>query len=144
MVVWCTTSSGNGLAPKRWQAIIWSSVDHDAWSYIDGLMQERQVTPVCFFLALTHRYEVTGPKVTNCPLGDVAVILKVCISNSLYRMVAWVFTAKLLSGESNKFHLWEVNIGSGKGLVLLGNKPLPVPMLAEIYVTIWHHQATMS
>ena len=37
-------------------------------------------------------------------------------------------------------HLWwSVNIG----LVLSGNKPLPETMLAQIYVTIWYHKATM-
>ena len=29
---------------------------------------------------------------------------------------------------------WYVNIGSGNGLVLSGNKPLPEPMLTQIYV----------
>ena len=31
-----------------------------------------------------------------------------------------------------------VNIGSGNGLVLSGNKPLPVSMLTKIYVAMWH------
>ena len=34
---------------------------------------------------------------------------------------------------------WEVNIGSGNGLVLLGNKPLPESMLTQIYVAKWRH-----
>ena len=35
---------------------------------------------------------------------------------------------------------WQLlNIGSGNGLVPSGNKPLPEPMLIQIYVTIWHH-----
>ena len=37
-----------------------------------------------------------------------------------------------------------VNIGSGNGLVPSGNKPLPEPMLTQIYVVIWRHQATKS
>ena len=36
-----------------------------------------------------------------------------------------------------------VNIGSGNGLVPSGSKPLPEPMLTQISVAIWHHQATM-
>ena len=39
-------------------------------------------------------------------------------------------------------HWWSVNIGSGNGLVPSGSKPLPVPMLTQIYVTIW--QASLS
>ena len=31
------------------------------------------------------------------------------------------------------------NIGSGNGLVPSGNKPLPEPMLTQIYVAIWRH-----
>ena len=34
---------------------------------------------------------------------------------------------------------WEVNIGSGNGLVPSGNKPLPEPMLTQIYVATWCH-----
>ena len=34
---------------------------------------------------------------------------------------------------------WWVNIGSGHGLVPSGNKPLPEPMLTQIYVAIWCH-----
>ena len=37
-----------------------------------------------------------------------------------------------------------VNIGSGNGLAPSGNKPLTDSMLTQSYVTIWHHQATMS
>ena len=36
-------------------------------------------------------------------------------------------------------HLWLVNIGSGNGLVPSGNKPLPEPMLTQIYAGIWNH-----
>ena len=35
------------------------------------------------------------------------------------------------------------NIGLGNGLVPSGTKPLPKPMLTQIYITIWHHLATM-
>ena len=40
-------------------------------------------------------------------------------------------------------HQWEVNIGSGNGLVPSGNKSLPEPMLTKIYDNIRRHQATM-
>ena len=35
-------------------------------------------------------------------------------------------------------------IGFGNGLVPPNNKPLPKLMLTQMYVAIWHHQATMS
>ena len=39
---------------------------------------------------------------------------------------------------------WQINIGSGNGLVPSGNKPLPEPLLIQIYITIWCHNATVS
>ena len=39
---------------------------------------------------------------------------------------------------------WSVNIGSGNGLVLSGNKPLTEPMLIQIYVAKWRYYASMS
>ena len=37
-----------------------------------------------------------------------------------------------------------MNIGSGDGLVPLGNKPLPEPMLMRYYVSIWPQQGPVS
>ena len=45
-------------------------------------------------------------------------------------MVAEVSLMKLPSDE---------NIGSGNGLVPSGIKPLPEPMLTQIYVAKWRH-----
>ena len=39
---------------------------------------------------------------------------------------------------------WWINVGSGNGLVPLGNKPLPEPMLTQIFVTTSHHLDTVS
>ena len=36
--------------------------------------------------------------------------------------------------NATKYHLWWANIGSGHGLVPSGNKPLPEPMLNELYM----------
>ena len=36
----------------------------------------------------------------------------------------------------------DVSFSSGNGLMLSGNKPLPV--LMQTYVAIWHHKATMT
>ena len=37
----------------------------------------------------------------------------------------------------------EVNTGSDNGLVPEGTKPLPEPQLTQIYLAVWHLQATM-
>ena len=39
--------------------------------------------------------------------------------------------------RSVTYTLDDVNVGSGIGLVLSGNKPLPKPMLTLICVTVW-------
>ena len=39
---------------------------------------------------------------------------------------------------------WEANSRSGNGLEPSCNKPLPGPKLAQIYVAIRRHQATMT
>ena len=46
--------------------------------------------------------------------------------------------------NATTLHWSLVNIGAGNGLVPSGNNPLPEPMLTQIYVAIWHQQATMS
>ena len=46
---------------------------------------------------------------------------------------------KLLSGESALMpHSWLVNMNLD-GLVSSSNKPLPEPMLTQIYSAIWRH-----
>ena len=59
-------------------------------------------------------------------------------------LMAEVCLAKLLSVDSHWTSLIKVSVGSGNGLVPSGNKPLPEPMLTQIYVTIWHHSATIG
>ena len=82
----------------------------------------------------------------HCNMEDVAVMSKVHFSSSFCRIVAWVLTVKLRSGECNRTLLlsqhWFI-IGSCNGLVQPGNKPLPEPMFTQIYVAIWRHRATI-
>ena len=44
----------------------------------------------------------------------------------------------------NRLNWWEAYTGSGNGVVPAGTKPLPEPMLTQIYAVIYRHQATMS
>ena len=80
------------------------------------------------------------------PLGDVdtcifiSIICQLIIQKSSFSSL-WEI---VLQGNATEPHKWEVNIGSGDGLVPPGTKPLPEPMLTKIYVAICHHQATMS
>ena len=77
---------------------------------------------------------------THCSLGYVAVVSKCNFQTKLgdwYLEYSSEYNLRMNAQVS-------VNTGSGNGLVPSGNKPLPEPMLTQIYVTIWHHQATMS
>ena len=41
--------------------------------------------------------------------------------------------------NTTELYWWQVNIGWGNGLVPSCIKPLPGPMLTQIYVAVWHH-----
>ena len=51
---------------------------------------------------------------------------------------------QLLRQKKDPLSHWQVNTGSGNGLVPSCNKPLPEPMLTQTCVAIWRHKATMS
>ena len=80
---------------------------------------------------------------THWPPGDFNEILnnfQANFSDRWLRYFLWNCPQVILIGP----YWWQVNIGLGNGLVLSCNKPLPEPMLTQIYVAIWRHQATMS
>ena len=55
-------------------------------------------------------------------MGEVAVNFKVLVSYLLYRIVALTIAVKLLSVNATELYKWEVDIGSGDGLVLSENQ----------------------
>ena len=55
-----------------------------------------------------------------------------------------IFLVKLPAGILIGPYRWQVNIGSGNGLVPSGTKPLPEPMLTQIYVAMRRHQAMLN
>ena len=73
---------------------------------------------------------------TPQPLGDPAMILKVSFSNLCLRLNSWALPVKLISVACHRTYWWSVNITSGNGLVPSGTKPLPDPLLTEIYAAI--------
>ena len=52
---------------------------------------------------------------THCPLGNVAVILKLSFSNSFYTLISGALPVKMLSS-----HLWKINNASCNGLATSG------------------------
>ena len=74
---------------------------------------------------------------THWSLGDFNEILDEYFSSQLQ----WLMAELPLWNcpQKNVTRPYQVNIGSGNGLVPSGNKPLPEPMLTKVYVAIWHH-----
>ena len=68
-------------------------------------------------------------KLVNFKLISTVNILKYFLWNC--------YQVNATTGTTSHWSL--VNIGSGNGLVLSGNKPLPEPMLTKIPVAIWRH-----
>ena len=71
---------------------------------------------------------------THWPLGDFTEIL----DNLSFKLIL-VIDGWCSQMNATEPHWWKINIGSGNGLVPSGNKPLPEPMLTQIYVAIWLH-----
>ena len=75
-------------------------------------------------------------------LGECGFNLQLIIFSLIWRIVVSSISCGLWlpSAECHKTSL--MNIGSGNGLVPSGNKPLPEPMLTNIYFAIWRHYTT--
>ena len=77
-----------------------------AFSYeqLPGMNSINQVPRCsCFFLIAAKHGGLIIVMLTHWPLGVMVEILD--ITNSLYRIVAWVFTVKLLSGKCHRTSL---------------------------------------
>ena len=66
------------------------------------------------------------------------ILLKIISTNPRGQ---WV---KFFTHWINGSNCHQVNVGSGNGLVLSGNKPLPDLVMVEEYETIWSRSTTMS
>ena len=70
----------------------------------------------------------------HCPTLN-KVLLLLLIQSSILATQLWN-CSQLNATEP---HLWEVNIGSGYGFVLSGNKPLAEAVLTQNFVVVWCH-----
>ena len=79
--------------------------------------------------------------VNSLGLGRCGCNLKSIIFKLIWRIdILW----NCPQVNATRLHWWLVSIGSCNGLVLSGNKPLPEPVLTQIYVAIWNHWSTTS
>ena len=87
-------------------------------------------------------YQIHTPRnaeLTHWPLGWCGHNFKLRIFNFIsgdkLSISCWIALRWMQQG----FMGWSFNTGSGNGLVSSSNKPLPEPVLSQIYVTMWHH-----
>ena len=72
---------------------------------------------------------------THRPLDDATQILNKSFSNSHQEDILSAFHVELPSVDTKPDRRL-IHIGSGNGLVSLGNNPLPEPMVTKIYPAI--------
>ena len=66
---------------------------------------------------------------THWPLGDEVLIMKTHMKTHIIDRPLEYFLWNYPQMNVTRLHWWYVNIGSGNGLVPIGNKPLPELML---------------
>ena len=87
-------------------------------------------------LCLSRNNKEAENKLTHWPLWNVAVILNLTHTKDKYlEYFLWNFHLM----NATRHHWWLFNIGSGNGLMLSSNTPLPEPMLTKFFDAIWYH-----
>ena len=105
-----------------------------AWCWIAGkpllkpMMAHQENIKGYIIMVLTHWF-----------LEDLDKKNRWAISSQLYWLMPEVSLWNCSQMNVTGPHSWLVNIGSGNDLLPSGNKPLPEPVLTEIYIAIWHH-----
>ena len=70
-----------------------------------------------------------------------SVFLLAQVSHFMDAYISWI--SWLCPQKATEHIWWLVNTSSRYGLVPLSSKPLPEPMLTQIYIAIWPHWATL-
>ena len=134
--------SDNGLSPGWRHSIIWTNLGNGG-HFVSASMCPKSIT----HLEIGHRQnhlqtpnlQVNSSSLTHWPLGDFNKVL--VNSFQVHFIDWWLGHLSWNSFQVDVFgpHWWEVNIGSGNGLVPSGSKPLPEPMLTQIHIVSLGH-----
>ena len=85
----------------------------------------------------THTHTNTPHTLTPFEIRIKSLIFQPNFTFWWLRYILWNCPQAII----NVPHRWQVNTGSGNGLVPSGNKPLLESVLTQIYIVVWCHQA---
>ena len=125
---------------NRWWLII-SEVHIHIRAISQEMPQPSSITKTCVKITCLkcHSNFPGANELTHCPLGDANIIWYYNFQTHIKERYLEYSLWNCLQVNATRPYWWLVNISSGNGLVSPGNKPLPEPMLIQIYVAIWCH-----
>ena len=135
--------SDNSLSPGRRQAIIWTNAGISLIGLLRTNFSEILIEIHGFSFKKTH-LKMSSAKwhpfcsASMCWLIDperCSCSLKISIFQIHFKDRYFSISCEI----ALRWRPWSANTGSDNGLVSSGTKPLPVPMLTQIYVPMWRH-----
>ena len=138
---WFSNSSYRIVARTFTEKLL-SGESHRAVAFHDDVIKWKHFPRYWPFVQGSHRSPVNSPQKDQWR-GALMFSLICAWTNS------WANNGDAGDLRRHRAHydvivLWKVNTGEGNGLVPSGNRPLPEPMLNQIYVAIWRHWDTIS
>ena len=94
---------------------------------------------LCFVVSAPDWYSASIPAMMFAISCYTCIGLRYNDTQEYIEWWCWHLLWNCSQVNGTELRQWEVNIGSGNGLVPSGTKPLPEPMLTQIYVAIWCH-----
>ena len=103
---------------------------------------QRHSIEICCNLSVCFRWHwdpAFNVRVLFPVMNNARTILHFTSTHAILGHVAFIWKLWIMNINCGITHWSDVNFISGNGLVLLGNKPLPEPMLPQIYIAVWRH-----
>ena len=107
--------------------------------HINKILQGLHVKMICVQcishgqrIKVLHYINSLAPRICGCNF-DCMILKHISVTD------IWIISCNYPQLNAKGSYWWRLNIGSGNGLVSPDNKPLPEPVLTQLYVTIWCH-----
>ena len=147
----------DGFVQDRWnssplltnQNVINCSVDKEInftlnFHKIGGFASKRDILPtnqnvLTSIYFASYISQVLPHKINSLPLGDLKQIYICNFQADFNDKWQMYVLSNCWQINGTRPYWWNINIGSGNGLVPPGNKPLFEAMMTQIHVAIWRH-----